>query len=241
MILAIVQARMNSSRLPGKVLKKIGNLTVLDLLLSRLKMSKFVNKIVVATTTNSKDDILCQHLKGSEYFCFRGDENNVLKRYQDVLNLIPAETTVRITGDCPLIDAQVVDEVISIYEEKQVDYASNVQPPTYPDGINIEVIKSATLKELSKRQLNKEEKEHVTLHIRKSSQYEKANLFYRRDLSKVRLTLDEAIDFDVISNIFEYFSPRIDFTLAEIIKLYDKSPYIFKRNEHLLRNGGVLI
>ena len=237
-IVAIVQARMNSNRLPGKVLKMIGDMPALELLLRRLQKSTLIDKIIVATTTNSEDDQLKQIVVNLGFDCFRGSENDVLGRCIQAIKSTPAKTIVRITGDCPLIDPDLVDKVISKYKSKNVKYASNVNPPSFPDGMDVEVIDRVTLESLLTKPLCKSDLEHVTSAIHNDKKLAKANLRSPKDLSQIRITLDEKEDLAVISSIVKHFSPRIYFTLEDIASLYNKNPSIFDRNKHLTRNEG---
>ena len=151
----IVQARMNSSRLRGKVLKKIGPLTCIELLLKRLSKSKLINKIIVATSTNPQDNILYNQLSEMGVECFRGEEQNVLKRFVDLLRNTNATNIIRITGDCPLIDPLLVDKIIKVFLERNVDYGSNVNPPTFPDGMDVEIFSRNCIEKINNFNLNK--------------------------------------------------------------------------------------
>ena len=236
-ILAVIQARMNSTRLPGKVLKKIGNLTCIEILLKRLSKSKLIDQIMVVTSTNQHDDILYDKLSKIGVDCFRGDETNVYKRFHDVVKNSEASVVVRITADCPLIDPFLVDKIIRDFLDKDVDYVSNVNPPSFPDGMDIEVIDRKCLENSYSNNLNNYHLEHVTTYIRESKKYSKSNYKNEKDYSHIRLTLDEAIDLEVINSIVKYFQPNIYFSLEEIIELYIKNKSLFK-NIHLIRNEG---
>ena len=166
--IAIVQARMNSSRLRGKVLKKIGPLTCIELLLKRLSKSKLINKIIVATSTNPQDNILYNQLSEMGVECFRGEEQNVLKRFVDLLRNTNATNIIRITGDCPLIDPLLVDKIIEAFLKRNVDYGSNVNPPTFPDGMDVEVISFSSLEKAHMKSKDKFDLEHVTPFIRRN-------------------------------------------------------------------------
>ncbi|MAI97408.1 MAG: glutamate-1-semialdehyde aminotransferase [Rhodobacteraceae bacterium] len=240
-IVAIVQARMNSTRLPGKVLKMLGEMPALELLLRRLKKSKCIDKIIVATSTDSKDNGLKEVVANLGFDCFRGSENNVLERYVEAMKSTTAETIVRITGDCPLIDPTIVDKVIEKYAKENVKYASNVNPPSFPDGMDVEVIDRGTMESLIAISLEKRDLEHVTSAIHRDTKLAKTNLSNPIDLSKIRLTLDENEDLEVIRSIVNHFSPRIDFTLEEIIDLYNQDSSMFDRNKHLNRNQGSIM
>ena len=232
-IVAIVQARMNSTRLPGKVLKMLGEMPAVELLLRRLKKSKCIDKIIVATSTESKDNGLKEVVANLGFDCFRGSENNVLERYVEAMKSTTAETIVRITGDCPLIDPTIVDKVIEKYAKENVKYASNVNPPSFPDGMDVEVIDRGTMESLIAISLEKRDLEHVTSANHRDKKLAKTNLSNSIDLSKIRLTLDENEDLEVIRSIVNHFSPRIDFTLEEIIDLYNQDSSMFDRNKHL--------
>lgn len=236
-VLAVIQARMNSTRLRGKVLKKIGNLTCIEILLKRLLKSKLIDKIIVATSTNSYDDILYDKLTKIGIDCFRGDENNVYKRFLDSVKNSKASVIVRITGDCPLIDPDLVDKIIKDFLNKNVDYVSNVDPPSFPDGMDIEVINRHCLENNYSNDLNQYHLEHVTTHIRENKKIPKSNYENKEDYSNIRLTLDEEIDLEVINSIVKYFQPNIHFSLEEIIDLYKQNKSLFK-NIDLKRNEG---
>ena len=136
---------MNSSRLPGKVMMEVNGLPVITFLLNRLNLSKKIDRIVIATSNNSLDNLLFNYVKSLGFDCYRGDENNVLLRYKDCAKKYNASSVVRITGDCPLIDPKIVDLVINEFDKSDVDYCSNISPPSYPDGLDVEVFKSSVL------------------------------------------------------------------------------------------------
>ena len=137
--IAIVQARVGSTRLPGKVLKEINGKPLIEILFHRLSNSQKIDKIILATSTNSENDLLASMIEKLGYEVFRGREDDVLGRYFEAANKYQSKSVVRITGDCPIIDPSLVDEVIFLYEKENADYASNTNPPTYPDGLDVEV------------------------------------------------------------------------------------------------------
>ena len=153
-VLAIIQARMGSTRLPGKVLKKINNISLIEILLKRLEKSRLINKTIIATSTNKENDELVSAVRRLGIEVFRGSENDVLRRYYDAAKLYNFNTIVRITGDCPIIDPNIVDDVISLYQKSNVDYASNTEPPTFPDGLDVEVFSLNALKGHTKTLIN---------------------------------------------------------------------------------------
>ena len=142
----IIQARMGSTRLPNKVLKKIGNQKVIELLIQRLKKVKKISKIIVATTTSSEDDVLCDFLKKKKIIYFRGPKKNVLKRFYLCAKINNLDNIFRITADCPLVDPEIINEAIRKYDNKKIDYLSNTLPPSFPDGLDFELFNFDTLK-----------------------------------------------------------------------------------------------
>ena len=218
-VVAIIQARMNSSRLPGKVLMKINGMSVIEIILKRLSKAKNLDAIAVATSTNHENDILAKHIKKLGFMCIRGSEEDVLSRYLKAANSLNGNTLVRITGDCPLIDPCLVDKMIKLYEEKKVDYLSNVEPPTFPDGLDIEIFTKRALEISTIQSKDPNDREHVTSYIRNSKLFTKYNIANPTDLSRVRWTLDEFEDYQVISKIFSEFYPNIFFTWEDILKI----------------------
>ena len=188
-VLAIIQARYNSTRFPGKVLKKINNQTVLEILIKRLSKSKNISKIIVACSNNSNDKAIvdvCNKL-GVDYFV--GSENDVLDRFYKAAKKYKGRNIVRITADCPLLDYKIVDNVVSNFFLKEVDYASNINPSTFPDGLDVEVFKFNALKEAYINTRQSSEREHVTPFIINNKKFKKFNLKNHKDYSFLRLTL----------------------------------------------------
>ena len=237
-VLAIIQARYLSTRFPGKVLEKINNRTILEILIKRLSKSRHISKIVIACSSNILDKKiieLCTKI-GIDYFV--GSENNVLKRFYYAAKNFGAKNIVRITGDCPLIDSQIVDKVIENFFSKKVDYASNTNPPSFPDGFDVEIFKFSLLKKAYLNSKTDFEKEHVTPYFANSKKFKKFNLFNPYDVSNVRLTLDERVDLEVIKNVINYFNKNLYFNLKSILNLHRKNKIIFFIYSHLIRNEG---
>ncbi len=237
-IVAIVQARMGSTRLPNKVMKLIGGKPMIEILLERLARSKKINQIVLATSNNQKNDPLVEHVSKLGYQCYRGSEEDVLDRYYQAAKSVRADLVIRITGDCPLIDSDLVDELINSFESKKVDYISNSNPPTYPDGLDAEIFTFKALEIASKDATSKFDREHVTAYIREATSFTKASLSNADDLSGLRWTVDEPADFEVVSQIFEHFYPNIFFSWTQVLKYQSESPQIFSLNNNLQRNKG---
>ncbi len=237
-VVCIVQARLGSSRLPGKVLKKIENVPIIHILLKRLENSKKIDQIIVATPDTVKDKPLHDFLKNINYEFIKGSESNVLNRFVKASKKYNADVVVRITGDCPLVDPALVDFMIEQFKVKNVDYLTNTLPPTYPDGLDIEVFSSKALYESSKLTKNDNDLEHVTPFIRNSKKYTKYNISHDVNLSEMRWTLDEKEDLNVIRNIFKYFSPKIDFSWEDVLNLFTIEPKLFEDNNLYKRNEG---
>ena len=203
-IIAIIQARISSTRLPGKVLKKIEGKTVLEHVINRVRAAKNLDDVIIATTVKKKDlkiVQLCAKL-GVSVFC--GSENDVLDRYYQTARLFKADHIVRITSDCPLIDPMVINEVIKLYFREKADYASNTMPETFPDGLDAEVFSFKTLKIAWGNAELPSEREHVTPYIRKNSNIFKiVNLKCDINLKNKRWTIDEPEDFSFIKIIID--------------------------------------
>jgi len=235
---AIIQARFNSTRLPGKVLKKINNKTMLEILIRRLSRSKYISKIIVACSKNEKDKNIIDICKNLEIDYFIGSENDVLERYYKAAKKFKALNIVRITGDCPLIDPKVVDEVIINFFKKNVDYASNGNPPTYPDGLDVEVFRFSALQYAFFKAKHSFEREHVTPFIVNHKKFTKFNLKYYKNISSLRLTLDEKEDLFVLEKIIKNFENNIYFDLKNILDFLRKNKKIISINSHIKRNEG---
>jgi glutamate-1-semialdehyde 2,1-aminomutase len=237
-VVAIVQARMGSTRLPNKVMKPICGTPMIGLLLERLSKAKRLSKIVIATTKDSRNKMLSEYVCSLGYGLYQGSENDVLDRYYQAAKFENADIVVRITGDCPLIDPQLVDDVIGQLINKKLDYCSNTINPTYPDGLDTEVFTFSSLEKAWSEANNPFEREHVTPFLKNSVDVNRENIDFEIDYSPERWTVDEPEDFVVIKKVYEYFQPRIDFTWLEVLELRRKYPEIFTGNQHIMRNEG---
>jgi glutamate-1-semialdehyde 2,1-aminomutase len=237
-IVAIVQARMGSTRFPNKVMKPIGGLPMIELLLARLAKSKHVDQIVLATSTDERNNPLIEHVQKLGYTCVRGNENDVLSRYLIAAKQARADVVVRITGDCPLIDPTLVDNAIEQFKAKDVDYLSNVSPASYPDGLDIEVFTQRALEHAGRESQDPFDKEHVTPYLRKSGLYKTWSMQNSEDLSALRWTVDEPADFDVVSQVFAHFAPNIHFSWTDVLGLQRSQPTLFAANHKIFRNEG---
>jgi glutamate-1-semialdehyde 2,1-aminomutase len=240
-VVALVQARMGSTRLPNKVMKPISGIPMIELLLSRLSQAKEVSQIVVATSVDVRNQVLVNHVQKLGYACEQGSENDVLDRFLQAARKHQANVVVRITGDCPLVDPGLVDEVIQHFRAANVDYFSNINPATYPDGLDVEVFTAKALEQASLETSKFFDREHVTPYLRESGRFNIASMQYSQDLSALRWTVDEPTDFAVIEKVFQYFYPRIDFTWREVLNLQQQQPQLFTINQHLIRNEGAIM
>ena len=237
-IIAIVQTRLNSIRFPGKALKKINGTTTIELLYRRLKKSKQIDDIVIATSKNRKNSKLINFLKNKKINFFVGDDEDVLKRYHDAASKWQANIIVRVTGDSILIDPYLVDNFIKIFKKKKIDYLSNTYPETYPDGLDVEIFTMKTLKIANKNAKGKHYREHVTLFMKDSKKIKKYNLEYFENLSKLRWSLDEEQDLKVIKLIYDRFKPNIYFSWKKILNIVKKNYKKYTVNSHIQRNEG---
>lgn len=235
---AIVQARMGSSRLPNKVMMPITGTPMIGILLSRLAKAKTVDQVIVATSVDSRNQPLADHVKALGYTCYRGSENDVLDRYIQAALSVSADVVIRITGDCPLVDPALVDELVNQFFAAEVSYFSNTAPATFPDGLDIEVFSLRALQLVALATNTPYDHEHVTSYMRESGQFTQASLSHSEDLSTLRWTVDEAVDFEVISKVFQHFAPDIHFTWQQVLHLQRSQPEIFTANQNLIRNEG---
>jgi glutamate-1-semialdehyde 2,1-aminomutase len=219
-------------------MKLIGGKPMIEILLARLSHSKKINQIVLATSNNQKNDPLVEHVSKLGYQCYRGSEEDVLDRFYQAAKSVRADLVIRITGDCPLIDSDLVDELIDSFELKKVDYMSNSNPPTYPDGLDAEIFTFKALEIASKDATSKFDREHVTPYLREAASFTKASLSNADDLSGFRWTVDEPADFEVVNQIFEHFYPNIFFSWTRVLRYQSESPQIFSLNNNLQRNEG---
>lgn len=237
-IVALVQARMGSTRLPNKVMKPMCGVPMIGLLLTRLAQAKEIDQIVVATSVAPANAPLVEYVKKLGFAIEQGSENDVLDRYVQAAKAHQADVVVRITGDCPLVDPELVDSAIRKFKTSDVDYFSNIAPPTYPDGLDIEVFSYQALAKAHGETSKLFDREHVTPYLREHSGFKKAGMQHTEDISSLRWTVDEVSDFEVIENVFKHFSPNKNFGWLEVLELQRSNPEIFHLNQHLVRNEG---
>ena len=239
-VAVIVQARMGSTRLPGKTMMDLDGRPVVWHVFDRVKQSKLINQILLATTTNSEDDILESWAKENNVNCFRGSVDDVLDRYYQAALILQAEVVVRVTGDCPLIDAEVIDRVIKYYLDNKFDYCSNINPATFPDGLDVEVFSFVALEKAWKEATLKSEREHVTPFIWKQPDLFKIGLVKNEvDFSGDRWTLDTANDFEFIKLIMgEIKNRQLKGNMQEVLAILADNPEWTSINNNSQRNEG---
>lgn len=239
----ITQARIGSTRLPGKVLREVSGKSLLQIHLERLKQCKLVSEIIVATTTKNEDQIIFDKAFEWGFSAFRGSESDVLDRFYQAVKNKNADWIVRVTSDCPLIDPELVDKVIEFVQTSNKDYGANIIVENYPDGQDIEVFKFSALEDAWKNAKLLSEREHVTPYIRNNSDLKGGGLFTSInypcdfDFSKIRMTVDEMKDFELIRVLInnsgtektwlEYTNYIIQNNLTQI-------------NDSIIRNEGLL-
>jgi spore coat polysaccharide biosynthesis protein SpsF len=240
--IAIIQARMGSDRLPGKVLLKAYNIPLLQIMVERVSNAKEIDKIVIATSVEKQDKEIVNFCKkrNIEYFC--GSEKDVLGRYKKAADKFHANTVVRLTGDNPITDPVIIDKVVKKFHSDDFDFVSNFYPypRTFPEGFSVEVFKKKILDEGYEKTQKPSDREHVTFFM--WMQPEKYKIFRvdnKENVSKYRLTLDYQEDYQVIKEIIESMYPKNPlFSMSEVISWLEKNPKIKKINEAVQPNQG---
>ncbi len=231
---ATIEARMNSSRLPGKVLAPVRDKPCLELMIERLRRVPSLDGIVVATTTAPGDDAIADLAHRLGVACCRGSEDDVLERVRTAAHTHDIDVIVELTGDCPLIDPDVVETVIATYRRVQPDYCANIVERSYPIGMDTQVFSRAVLDDVARRTDDPADREHVSLFIYTNPQiYRLHNVHAPAEVSRpeLRLTLDTPEDLAVIRAIFDALYPaNPDFGLSEIMALLDAHPHIAALN-----------
>lgn len=239
-ILAIIQARVSSSRLPGKVLKLILGKPMLEYQIERINHSKNIDKLIVATSDGNEDDGIEELCNRIGIFCFRGSLDNVLDRFYSAAEEFKPEHVVRLTGDCPLADPDLIDKLIDFYRKENCDYASNCNPPTLPDGLDAEIFSFDALKTAWQNAKFSSELEHVTPYIRNHPEcFTLSSWLNPEDLSHLRWTVDESADFDLVKSIYEQlYSNNTIFKTKDILRHLESNSELSKINDDITRNEG---
>ncbi len=236
----IIQARSGSTRLPGKVLLNLGGKTVLERVVERVRASKLVNGVVVATTLGKDDDAIEALCVKAGVDLFRGSEDDVLDRFYKTAQKYQIEHIVRITADCPLMDAEVIDAVVALHLKEGSDYTSNTIVETYPDGEDVEVFSFEALKRAWAEASLRSEREHVTPYLKKNQAlFKVVNLKCETDLSAHRWTLDEGADYVFIKNVYAALDGgKAYFGMKTILAFLAAHPEVAGMNKGIVRNEG---
>lgn len=242
-IILITQARTGSTRLPGKVLKEIEGRSLLQIHLERLKKCSKISEIIVATTVNEEDNVIYDRVTEWGFRSFRGSQSDVLDRFYQAVKDKKADWIVRVTSDCPLIDAELVDKVIAFAYENKVDYCSNNLIENYPDGQDVEVFKFSALEKAWQNAKLLSEREHVTPYIRNHSNFKGETEFIALnypcewDFSKIRMTVDESRDFELMKVLISELG--VDKTWLEYTNFIIENNLCMINNQ-IIRNEGLL-
>lgn len=237
MILAIIQARMASHRLPGKVMKKVLNKPLIQYLLERLSQSGRIDKIILATSINKENDPLDAFVSSLGFDLFRGSEDNVLDRFYNAAKRYCPEAIVRVTGDCPLIDARICDKLIGFYEKEEADHAHLSQ--NFAEGLDCEIFSFKALETAYKNAKLKSEREHVAPYIMNHPEiFSLKTLINDNDDSSYRITVDNEEDLSLVKAIIEHFNGDLSVGWPEIKGFLNSHPDIRAMNAHIERNEG---
>ena len=238
-IVAIVQARMTSTRLPGKVLADIAGEPMILRQLERVARAASLHEIVVATSIDPSDDELVSVVEEAGYRVVRGSLDDVLDRFIHAMDESGAGTVVRITADCPLHSPAVIDEVVASFLVSGADYASNTMQPTYPDGVDVEVVRASVLREVDAIATDPPEREHVTLGVyRRPEQFAIHSVVGPRDLSDLRWTVDTPEDLAFVREVYARLLPA-EFELDDVLALLEAEPSLSRTSADSKRNAAL--
>lgn len=237
-VVAIVQARMGSTRLPGKVLKDIEGETMLARVVSRLRRSRLIDEVLVATTDQKPDDAIVEECRKCPVPVSRGDQDDVLDRYFRAAQQSQANVIVRVTSDCPLIDPEVADNTIEAFLEVRPDYASNILARTYPRGLDTEVLSFATLERVWQEARQPYEREHVTPGIfEHPSEFRLLSVTGDADFSGHRWTVDTPEDLEFVRSIYARLKDKPVFVWRDVLDVLDREPRLTELNRSIVQKA----
>lgn len=231
----IIQARMTSTRLPGKVLLPLAGQPMLARMLERLRLVKHADQIIVATTNQAAADPIVKLCESQGFAYFRGSEQDVLSRYAQAANEAGADTVVRLTSDCPLIDPGLVDTVIEVFSQGSFDFVSNMLEPSFPYGMAVEVFSNQTLQLAHQEATQPSEREHVTAFIyRHPERFRLKSVTQKTAQNHHRWTVDTPEDYQLVKNIFEaLYATKPNFDRHDALSLLEQNPDWSKINSHI--------
>ena len=241
MILGLLQARTSSSRLPGKVLLPLAGAPMLARQIERVRRARAIGRLVVATSLDPADDAIAEVAAQAGLGCFRGSLEDVLDRFYQAAREHRPGHVVRLTADCPLADWEVIDRAVGFALDGGHDYASNTLKPTWPDGLDVEVMTFAALEAAWREAKSPAEREHVTFHIYSHPErFRLGSLENDIDLSGMRWTVDEPSDLEFVRAVYDALYPdRPAFTTRDILQLLRERPELMEINQGIGRNEGL--
>jgi spore coat polysaccharide biosynthesis protein SpsF len=242
MRVAIIQARYGATRFPGKIFADLSGKPLIWHVVNRLNYCKRIDRILIATTVNSSDDLLEEWARKQGIFIYRGSEDNVLNRYYSAANatgLKDEDIVIRITADDPFKEPALIDRVVETVENGEAVFAYNNKPPTFPEGLDCEVFTMASLEKAEKESEDPYEREHVTQYMyRHPELFKGKNISQEKDLSYLRFTIDTEDDYKMVQEIYaKLYKENTVFLLEDILKLFDKYPYIPDINRNIRRSA----
>jgi len=242
-IVAIVQARMGSTRLPGKVLAPVCGKPMLERQLERVRRSRMVERLVVATSEGPEDDAVAEAARGAGCDSYRGSLEDVLDRFTAAARHYEATDVVRLTADCPLSDPELVDDVLRVHLASGADYSSNVLEPRYPDGLDVEVLRADALERAWREAVAPHDREHVTPYLlHHPERFLLRSVQGGEDLSRLRWTVDHPEDLAFVRAVFERLLPEDpSFGWREVLELLEREPRLAAANAHLARPRRPLV
>jgi len=237
---ALIQARMSSRRLPGKVLRDISGQPMILHVLRRARQASSIDSVAVITSVHEDDDAIKDLCAKNRLACFRGSLDDVLDRYYQAARYFQADIVVRLTADCPLLDPRIINKVVQAFHQDAFDYVSNTLDCTYPDGLDTEVFRFAALEKAWQEARLPSEREHVTAYIYKHPElFRLGSVKQEPDLSALRWTVDTPQDLDFVRMIYRLIN-KVDFGMQEILTLLQAHPEIMQVNADQQRNEGYL-
>lgn len=237
---ALIQARMSSSRFPGKVLAELGGRPMIAFMVERARQARRLDDVVVVTSVDPSDDPLAATVEAQGIPLFRGSLDDVLHRYTAAAAAFDASTVIRLTGDCPLVDPAIVDQVVETHATLGVDYCSNIDPPSYADGFDVECFTREALERAQAMAVHPAEREHVTLWMRtEAAGLRRANVVGIVDTSPLRLTVDYPDDLEVVRRIVASFPAGQCFDQYDILRVLNSRRELLELNRHQ-RNEGLM-
>lgn len=236
--LAIIQARMGSTRLPGKILKDLAGKPVLQHVYDRVKKARLINEIIVATTIGISDLPVVKYCSSQGVRVFAGSEDDVLDRFYQIAKLLQPKTIVRITADCPVIDPEIIDQVIDLHKKSDADYTSNCMSETFPDGLDVEIVKYSALEKAWNNAKLVSEREHVTPYIKSAENgFKIEEIKSEINYHSKRWTLDNEEDYLFLQKVLNHFKEEY-FGMNQLLEFLESNSELEEINSDITRNEG---